>query len=172
MKNTIKLVFAVLIVFTFNSCDEVNELADVNFNTTVSEDIVIRIGENQEYISDVITLNLDNADTHDYLDMLKNITIKKLTYKFKDFEGNENCTINVEISTDNNVFEARSFTIKQEVDNETVFEITEVSKINAMAIALQNNGSVTFKMEGEVFAGIADFKVEVTAELEVVANPL
>lgn len=172
MKNTIKLLAVLLVVFTFNSCDEAKALADVNFDTTVSQDITIHIGENQEYISDEMTLNIDNADTHAYLDRLKNVTIKKLTYKFKDFTGNENCTINVEISTDNNVFETKEFTIKQEVDNETVFEITDVNKINAMSTALQNNKSVTFKMEGEVSNGEADFKVEVTAELEVVANPL
>ena len=41
-----------------------------------------------------------------------------------------------------------------------------------MAIALKNNKEVGFKIEGETFEGAADFTIEVTAELEIVANPL
>ncbi len=173
MKNTIKFLAIILLSITFNSCsDDVQELTDVNISTSLTEKIDVQIGETQEYISKAITLNLDNTDTHSYLDKLKTLEIKKLTYKFIDFTGNDSCGMNVEISTDNNVFETKDFIIKTEVDNQTVFEITDVAKLNAMSTALLNNKQVSFKMEGEVFDGAANFKVEVTVEVDIVANPL
>jgi len=172
MRNTIKLLVVLLIAFTFNSCDDVKDLADVDFSTTIKENIDVSISESQEYISDEITLNIDNTDTHDYLDKLKSVKIKKLTYRYKNFSGNEDCSMNVEISTDNVVFETKEFFIKQDVDNGTIYEITDVDKINAMATALKNNKEVSFKMEGEVTNGAANFTIEVTAELDIIANPL
>jgi len=171
MKNTFKFL-AILVVFTLNSCDKAKELTDVTFSTSLTKEFAIHINENQEYISEEQILSLDNTDTHDYLDKLKNVQINKLTYKFKNFIGNEACNMNVEIATDGNMFETKEFIIKQAIDNGTIYEITDVAKINTMATALKNNKQVSFTMEGEVFEGAADFDVEVTAEVEVVANPL
>jgi hypothetical protein len=172
MKNTIKLLVVLLIVFTFNSCDDVTDLADVTFTTTLSENFDVSISETQESISNQVILNLDNSDTHDYLTKLKSVNINKLTYKFTNYTGNESCNMEVEISTDGNVFETKEFQIKQAVDNGTIYEITDVAKLNEMATALKNNNQVSFGMEGAVFDGPADFIVEVTAEVTVVANPL
>ena len=172
MKNTIKLLAVLLIAFTFNSCDDVKDLADVNFTTTLSENFDISISESQDNISDQVILNIDNSDTHDYLDKLKSVSINKLTYKFINYTGNESCNMEVEISTDGNIFETKTFQIKQAVDNGTIYEITDVAKLNAMATALKNNQQVSFKMEGTVSDGPATFIVEVTAEVTIVANPL
>jgi len=172
MKNTIKFLAILLISFTFNSCDEVEKLADVKFSTSITEKIPVHIGQNQEYMSEMVTLNLDNSDTHDYLNELKNVSIKKVQYKFIDFTGNEDCYINVEIASDGVVLETKEFYVQQAYSNETVYEITDIDKVNAMATALKNNKQIEFKMEGEVFGGISDFKIEVTLELEIIANPL
>ena len=172
MKNTIKFLAILAVVFTLNSCDKAKELADVTFTTTLSEDFDVNISETQESINDQVILNIDNSDTHDYLDKLKSVSINKLTYRFKDFTGNESCNMEVEISTDGNVFETKIFQIKQAIDNGTIYEITDVAKLNAMAIALENNQQVSFKMEGTVSDGPATFLVEVTAEVTIVANPL
>lgn len=172
MKNTIKFLTILAIVFTLNSCDEAKELANVNFDTTLTEEFLIHIGENQDYISQEQVLSLDNTDTHDYLDKLKSVEFKKLTYKFKDFSGNESCTMNVEISFDGTLFDTQQFDVKQAVDNQTIYEITDVNTLNSIATALKNNKQVSFKMEGEVFNGEAEFTTELTAEIAIVANPL
>lgn len=99
----------------------------------LTQTIDVQTNENQEYISDETILNLDNYDTHDYLDGLQSLTIKKLTYKFVDFTGNENFYMNVELSTDGNVIELKDFFVKEEADNGTVFEITDADKLNAMS---------------------------------------
>jgi len=172
MKNTIKLLAVLLIAFTFNSCDDVTDLADITISTSVTEEIAIQITEDQDQVSNEITLSIDNTDTHDYLDRIQSITIKKLTYKFINFTGNETCSIDAIISTDNTVLDTKTFQIKQDVENETIYEISDVEKLNAMATALKNNQQVSFKMEGTVTNSPADFKVEVTAEITIVANPL
>jgi len=173
MKTIIKFLAVLLVLnFTFTSCDEIEELADVSIESNIVETIDVQLVENQEYISKSIVLNIDNAGTHDYLDKLKSISIKSLTYKFIDFSGNENCYINVEISTDNNILESKEFYVKQANDDGTIYEITDVAKLNTMSAALLSNNQATFKVEGECFGTPADFKIEVTIELDIVANPL
>jgi len=172
MKKIIQLVVLLILGFIFNSCDEVEDLADVQFSTKLEEKIPVHFGVTQEYISKSIELDFDNEDTHDYLEKIKSIAIKKITYKFIDFTGSENCYMNVEISSNSDVFELKEFFIKQSFDSETVFEITNVDKLNAMAIRLKNNHKVDFKMEGETTGGEVDFKIEVKIELDIVANPL
>jgi len=172
MKNTIKLLAVLLIAFTFNSCDEVNDLADISIETSLTEQIDVQITEDQDQVSDQIVLSIDNSDTHDYLDKLKSISIEKLTYKFIGFSGNDTCNMSVDISTDGNVLDTKTFQIKQESDNGTIYEITDVAKLNAMATALKNNQQVSFEMDGTVSDGPANFKIEVTATIKIVANPL
>ena len=57
MKNPIKFIAILLLSFTFNSCDEAEELADVKFSTNITEEIPVHISQNQEYISKTVTLH-------------------------------------------------------------------------------------------------------------------
>ena len=174
MKNTIKLLAIVLLVFTFNSCDKVEELADIDINTTITEKITVHIDQNQETINQNVTLSLDNSDTHDYLNKIKQVSITKLTYNIIEFTGDENGTINVDFLVDNVMLIQENIIVKQADDNQTIFEVTDVNKLNIIANALKNNHQISTSVSGSTIAldDVMDFKINVTIDLNIVANPL
>ncbi|WP_158851042.1 hypothetical protein [Algibacter sp. L1A34] len=172
MKNTVKILTVLLICFTFTSCDD--DILDVDFNTTVTATIVAHVDQDQETIDESVVLSLDNNDTHDYLDNIKNVKIKKLTYKIISFSGDVEGYIDVDFYADTITLTTEEFFVKEAFDATTIFEVTDVSKLNTMANLLKNNNSTTVGIIGQCLAveEAMDFNIEVTAELEVTANPL
>ena len=70
MKKTIKLVgvaiFAMSLVLV--SCDDdIIDVLDIDFDTSISEDIPVVIDQGQESVNETLVVSLDNDDTHDYL---------------------------------------------------------------------------------------------------------
>lgn len=172
MKTTINILSALLICVMFTSCDD--DILDVDFNTTINATIVAHVDQGQEAIDESVVLSLDNNDTHDYLDNIKNVKIKKLTYKIISFSGDPEGYIDVDFYADTITLTAEEFFVKEAYDTATIFEITDVSKLNTMADLLKTNNSTTVGISGQSTAVEAalDFNIEVTAELEVTANPL
>ena len=174
MKNILKI-FAVLTVvfsFTLTSCDD--DLLDVNFNTTVKATIVAHIDQGQENINESVVLSLDNSDTNSYLNNLSDVRIKKLTYKIISFMGDPEGSLNGILMADNIVLGADNFNVKNAYDAVTIFEITDVNALSSMASSLRNNQGVTISLTGDSVSvnDPMDFDIEVTAELEITANPL
>lgn len=172
MKTAVKILSALFICFMFTSCDE--DLLDVDFDTTVKATVVANVNQGQETVDENVVLSLDNSDTHDYLDNIKGVEIKKLTYKISSFSGNELGEVDVDFYADNLVLRTESFNVKTAYNNGTIFEITDVSKLNAIADLLKTNKKTTVGITGETNSteGAMDFNIEVTAVLEVTANPL
>ena len=172
MKTTAKILSALLMCFLFTSCDD--DLLDVDFDTTVKATIVAHVDQGQETIDESVVLSLDNNDTHDYLDNIKNVKIKKLTYKIISFSGDSEGYIDVDFYADTITLTADEFFVKEAYDMATIFEITDVSKLNTMADLLKTNNSTTVGISGQSTAveEEMDFNIEVTAELEVTTNPL
>ena len=174
MKNTIKFLAIILISITFQSCDDIEDLADVNFNTTINEKIAFHVDQNQEAISESITLSIDNSDTHDYLNNLERVSITKFTYKIIDFIGDEEGSVNITFFVDGVSLSQESFIVKQVNDDATIFEITDTNKLNTIASTLKNNHQITASISGTSTAinDSMDFKVDITINLSIVANPL
>ena len=81
------------------SCDDLEELADITFDTTLSERIVVSVDQTTGTPSDfnqTIVLNLDNADTNQYLDQINDLSVNSLSYKVIDFTGDPAGTIDAE----------------------------------------------------------------------------
>lgn len=175
MKNTIKFLTIVAVFsYIFTSCDEVEKLADVDFNTTVTQNVPVFINQNQGAINESAILSLDNNDTNKYLSKIKDVKITKLTYKITKFSGDAKGSINVDFKADNIVLETESFIVKNAYDNATVFEVKDVNKLNEMAKLLKTNKSISVGITGQSVAeeNSMDFNVKVTAQLEITANPL
>ena len=82
--------------------------------------------------------------------------------------------IDVDFYADNITLKTEAFIVKQAYDQARIFEVTDVSKLNAMANLLKDNLSATVGVSGNciVEQDDLDFNIEVIAELEVTANPL
>jgi hypothetical protein len=174
MKNTIKFLTIILLAITFQSCDSLTDLADVNFDTTINEKIAFHVDQYQEVISESITLSIDKVDTHDYLNHLETVSITKFTYKIIDFHGDEEGSLDVTFFIDGVSLSQESFFVKQANDDSSIFEITDTNKLNTIASALKNNHQITASISGNS-ASInesMDFKVDITINLSMVANPL
>jgi len=174
MKNTFKFFAIVAIVFSSTSCDDIEDLADVNFSTSINEEFTLHIDQNQENINETIVLSIDNEDTHDYLDKIEDITITKFSYNIIDFIGDEEGSIDVIFLVDGVSLIQESFIVKEVNDNLIIFEITDTNKLNAIASALKNNHQISATISGSTIAinDTMDFKVAVTIDLSIVANPL
>ncbi|WP_299105408.1 hypothetical protein [uncultured Winogradskyella sp.] len=172
MKTTVKILSALLICFMFTACDD--DLLDVDFDTTVKATIVANVEQNQETINESVVLSLDNNDTHDYLNKIKDVTIKKLTYRIISFSGDSQGSVDVNFYADNITLKTEAFVVNDAYSSATIFEVTDVSKLNTMADLLKTNKSTTVGISGNTVATEAamNFNIEVTAELEVTANPL
>ena len=159
------------------SCEELEELADITFSTTLSEQVAVHVNQTsgtESSFNKTVVISLDNADTNEYLNNINEITINSLRYKIIDFAGDPVGTIDAEFIINDMSLLSNDFIVKTQADAGTVFEVTNTSQLNQIATALKNGQQVTAKYEGTALcdADAMDFKVEVTIGVSVVANPL
>ncbi len=164
--------------FLFSSCgDDLEDLLDVNFNTTIVEEIDVNVFGNADPVSldqnEVFSL-LENTETSKYIDKLKTIEIKKMTYKIIDFSGDTSGKITASLKADGQTLHSISqVTVKNAYDNATVFEVTNQTALKNAATSLLQNKTITLETSGQSVSTTAmSFKIEVTLELGIVANPL
>jgi hypothetical protein len=177
MKNTIKILTIFILVTSLSSCKKIEELADVTFDTTLTDKIEVSIDQTTGTpvaFNMVQAISLDNSDTHDYLSKVKDISINSLSYKIIDFSGDSTGTIDVEFFVDNVSLLADNITVKTEADTGHVFEVTNTTQLSQIASALKSGQSITAKYQGTALcdADNMDFKIEVTIGVRVTANPL
>jgi hypothetical protein len=174
MKNNIKFLTLLTLVFsfTFTSCDK--DLLNVEFDTTAKATIVAHVDQGQETINESVVLSIDNSDTNKYLSNINDVKIKKLTYKIISFSGDEVGTIDVDFYADTIILITDQFVVKEAFEALIILEVTDISKLNAMASLLQDNLSITVGISGisSALQDEMDFNIEITAELEITASPL
>ncbi|MCK5816010.1 MAG: hypothetical protein KAH07_08710 [Flavobacteriaceae bacterium] len=169
MKKTIKFLAIAVLVFSITSCDKTD---DIGFNTSVSQKIPVHINQGEESIDQTKTVSFDNIDTHDYLGKFVEVSIAKFTYKITDFTGDEEGSVDISISIDGVSLLQENIVVKQANDNSTIFEITDVSKLNVIANALLNkNHEMSFYFTGTSSApnDVMDFKIDVTIDIAITA---
>jgi len=153
------------------------ELADVKFDTTLVEKIPIHFNKNQseEAINQTIVMSLDNIDTHDYLDKIKDVSISKLTYRIVNLTGGDELAY-MQVNLLMDTFELQhnlEMNILADYNDGTIFEVTDVAKLNQVANAVKANKQIIAKLSGEYRSqAVTNFDIKVTIELNLVANPL
>lgn len=175
MKNTINFLTAlVLVFFTFTSCEEAEDLLNTDFSTTITGSIPVSINQGQDTFNDNIVFSIDNNDTHDYLSNINDVKITKLTYKITNFVGDASGSINGNLLADTIILDTNSFNVKDAFNAVTIFEITDVDTLNSMANLLKNNHEVILRITGESISlnDSMNFKIEITAELDITASAL
>lgn len=162
--------------FLFSSCgDDLEELLDVKFNTTITEEIPVTVIAGTNSLNESTEFSLiENTETSKYLDKLKTLEIKKMTYKIIEFTGDNSGTITASLQADGETLHTvTNKIVKTEFDNATVFEVTNKTALITAATSLLQNKKISLKTTGQtVSASPMSFKIKLTLELGVVANPL
>lgn len=176
-----KIIIAAILFsgFIFTSCgDEIKELLDVKISTKVNKTIPLTIAAGTNSYDKSEVMDLKNADTEKYLDKLKEINIKKLSFKFVNYTGDPAATADCELvvtlgSKKLSLKKIASFIVKNAVDNATVYEVTDANALKEIGTYMFTNKKFPLNFIANTKASAATtVNVEINAELEAKANPL
>lgn len=173
MKNLIKFLAALLLLVGYTSCDELDELTEVDLNTSVTEQIAVNVDSGENVMLDSgVMVNIDNPDTHDYLNKIQTVRINSLTYKVINFIGDLSGTMTVDLLADGAILATHTNVV---VANEEYVEysISDTAKLTAIASKLKSGADVYMSVAGTATSeGGLIFDVEVTLDLTVTADAL
>lgn len=179
MKKTLLALFVCCMCFSFSSCDEddIKELLP-SFSVDISEteNIPVAIdqtnGERVSY-SEKTNLSIVNKDTEDYLNKIKSIEIKSLSYKIINFNGDPTGDVAGAFAVAGQVSIQNDFVVKTAADNQIVYEITEVNELTRIANALKSGKTIEVEYSGNALCDDdnLNFVVEVSFVAKVTIDP-
>ncbi len=175
-----KFSLLVLSMLFLSACDKVT---DVDFSTSISKKsdaIVVNdpnrsVNNNTGVYETEFVIDLDNPDTHDYLDRINDIDLSGVRLIFEglsSLSGNQTPTA-LKITINNQlVFEYNNFTYNN-VANGQDFMIEDASKINELAQMLQSQNRLTVKIEGLIpDTAMYQFYITFKANANITASAL
>ena len=191
MKTAIKYLVIFAVIFNFTSCDKLDELTEVDFDTTISAPILIntvgvesktsstkignKINGEDEYFEGEVTISLDNSTTNKYLDLIEKIKIKKASFVFTNFSGDTFGEIKGDLYINNTKLLPQDsyINVSEAAAEATVFEVTNTQLISSIVSGLLANKKVTAKYAG--YSNALDamtFEIKVILDLTVTADAL
>ncbi len=177
MKKLIKIFVVLLISFSFNACDEAEDLLDVKIPASINENIIVQIDDTNsswDTYSKSVLLSIDTGDIHKYINKIKDVKVNKLSYKIINFSGDPTGKVKGSFTIDNtNINLENEIVVKTEADKATVFEITNVDELNEIGEELKKNKRFTARYSGSALCDEnMNFIIVITANITVIANPL
>jgi len=171
--NTIKIFIILLLSLNFTGCDEVDELSEVDFSTTLSEEVPVTLSDTDTSINGSIFINLaDNDDIEPYLSKIESISITSASYIIKNYIGEETATGTLTITAASQTFGPFQHTFFTDDQNGTSFSL-DSSGLNALANSLASNNQLSIQFSGtQDPAQNGSFNIEITIETEVTAQAL
>jgi len=171
--NNLKNLALILSVIAFISCDEVDELTEIDFDTSLTEEVTVTLSENSTSLSENLTINLsNNDDIEPYLNQIESITVTSASYVIKNYNGIETATGELTVSANSEEFGPFEHTFFTDDQNATVFNL-DASGLNALSSSLSSNNQLSLSISGtQDPAQDASFIVEFTLEVDVVAQAL
>ena len=171
MKQVIYFFGILVLVFSFSTCDELDELTERDVNTSVTERITVNIDAGEAVdLNSSVKVNIDNDDTHDYLNSIEKVKINSLTYRVVDFFGDLEGRISVDLMADSVLLATHTDVIVFDEIGE-LYTITDTSTLSSIATKLKNGADVTMSVIGisSSEAGM-EFEIEITLNLTVTVD--
>ena len=172
MKKLIYFFGVLVLVLSFSTCDELDELTEIDVDTSVTERITVNIdsGENVP-INSTVKVNIDNPDTHEYLNKIEKVKINSLTYKAVNFSGpGTDGVITVDLMADS-VILATHTGIRPFDEIGVEYLITDEATLTSIANKLKNGLDVVMAAVGTSSSESAfSFQIEITLDLEVTVD--
>lgn len=175
MKKKLNIWTILLIISgVFVSCD-LESLADKEIDSSTSHSFTVTVQNGQKSFGKTEIISINNNDVKDYLDKIKSVEIRKMTYQITNFSGDANCTINSfkAYLGEELALNDADINPKEASDNGTVFEVKNAEVLNNAGTKLKNNQSISVMYNGTATSTDASqFQIKVNITVVVVANPL
>jgi len=165
-----KLFPFLLVLFVVQSCEEPVEITET---MVVNQSTIATINQtNGTSVSfnDVIEGDLNQVVSN--FNSITDITIDSLTYSFSNLIGNENASI-VSASIEINgitVAVVSDLNIAQEIDNGSVFQITDLNVLDQLETSFLNNSSVALNLSGMAISEEGDVSFEIGVSMQLTAS--
>lgn len=174
--------FPACIILAFFSCDELDNLGDISFNSTLEETLSIVVVDTNEMTTS-IELDATTADSAilKYADKIKNYEVTELLFAIENYnaEIEEEIYFNGEIGfsklTENQATStcSISFLNVTHVNGTGNFSISACTAlINEISDVFTANNSVKIYMTGTFTDAPLEFDLKVTVKVKITANPL
>jgi hypothetical protein len=178
MKTLCKLFLVLVLLVGYTSCDAVDELTEVDFKTTINESVFVTVPDGN-LRDQIFNVNIRNSDTEDYLNVLEDVDITSFTYRLVGFNGDDKGTILgyflwiESVGADGQILLNHDMVVSDEVNAGTVFEVTDVGYLKAIASQLKSGRDVYFGLGGLATCDSEmTFTIELTIELAITADAL
>lgn len=177
MKNLIRI-FAVLLLFVgYTSCDElkdkIDELTEIDLDTTVTENIPVTVSDGAGGSVDLgnsVVINIVDYIDADYLADIQNFSISSFSYKVISFSGDIAGVMTVDLMADG-VILATHTGVTVSSEEGVVYTINDTAALNTIASNLRSGTNVTFAVSGtSINNGGMIFDIEITIDLDITAD--
>ena len=167
MKNVFPFLFALILIYSCEESVEITETMVVNQSATITINETNGTAVN---FNDVIEGDLNQVISN--FNSINDITINSLSYSFSNLIGNENASIvNASIEINGITIAVISgINIAQEIDNESVFQITDLNVLDQLETSFLNNSSVTLNLTGMAISEEGDVSFEIGISMQLTAS--
>ncbi|MDA8893714.1 hypothetical protein OAN30_00400 [Flavobacteriaceae bacterium] len=167
MKNVFPFLFALILIYSCEESVEITETMVVNQSATITINETNGTAVN---FNDVIEGDLNQVISN--FNSINDITINSLSYSFSNLIGNENASIvNASIEINGITIAVISgINIAQEIDNESVFQITDLNVLDQLETSFLSNSSVTLNLTGMAISEEGDVSFEIGISMQLTAS--
>ncbi len=160
MKNTIKFLAVLALVFSLTSCED-DGLGNVVIGTTLTDVFEVNVpqtlGDTPVSIEGLDqTISLQNADTQGHLDSVQEIEITSLSFQIIAFSGDEEgelLTFQAHVGGEL-IFDETNIVVSQAYNDATVYTVatSQLEAMSAIANALLNDQEVVISYSGSAIS--------------------
>ncbi len=177
MKSILKIVpLFIMFAFAF-SCDEADELTEIDVKQTISSTINVDVPDaqgaaisfNSSRVIDLSTIEEIQGNS----DLIESVSIDVITYEIQNYTGAQDATItNASMTFGSTTVQVSDINLQQADTNNTVYRIENTSQLNAISNVLQSNAEVNVEFDGTLDSTPVTFDVLLKVDVTVVVDVL
>lgn len=167
MKKLIPFLLALIVVQSCEEPVEITETMVINESATVTIEETNGTAVN---FSDIIEGDVNQVVSN--FNSINDLTIDSLSYSFTNLTGNENASI-ISASIDINginIAVVSDLNIAQEVENESIFQITDLNVLDQLETSFLNNSAVTLNLSGMAISEEGDVSFDIELSMQLTAT--
>ncbi len=170
---------AAVSLLSLTACEELKNAADIKFETSYEETFAVNIlvatePDGSAQFTDNATIDLTTGDVADYVDKLKNISIKKVQLQVLSYTGPAAAEVSGEIDLGGGFYLAIPPTnIQDAFGAGTIIDLSDnAGAFNYIKDELLDQHAITYYMNGVVSEVPVQAEFKIIYTLDVTANPL